>query len=57
MLCTCVVILCSRELLSELVCVVRVELIIQRGAEPFRLRLVEDGCQGVGDVNDAAGLT
>ncbi|TNN80977.1 hypothetical protein EYF80_008633 [Liparis tanakae] len=48
---------CGRELLSELFCIVRVELIIQGGAQPFRLCLVEDGCQGVRDVNDAASLT
>lgn len=45
MLCTCVVILCSGELLPELFCVIWVELIIKGGAEPFRLRLVEDRCQ------------
>ena len=57
MLYTCAVTLCSRELLPELFCVIWVELIIQRGAEPFRLWLVEDGCQGVRDIDNASSLT
>lgn len=54
---TCAVIFRSWQLLPELFCVVRVELIIEWGAQPVRLQLVEDGCQGVWDVNNAASLT
>lgn len=50
---TCVVILCSGELLLKLVFVVWVELIIQGGSEPVRLWLVEDRGQGVRDINNA----
>lgn len=55
--CTCVVILCSGELLPELFCIIWMELIIEGGTEPVRLWLVEDRCQGVRDINNATGLT
>lgn len=55
--CTCAVILCSGQLLPELFCVVWVELIIKGGAKPIGLWLVEDGCQGVRHINNAASLT
>lgn len=54
--CTCVVVLCRRELLPQLLPVVRVQLIVEGGAEPFGLRLVEDGRHRVRDVNDASGF-
>lgn len=51
---TCVVVLCSGELLPELLRVVWVQLIVEGGAKPVGLRLVEDGRHGVRDVNDAS---
>lgn len=54
---TCVVILCSGKLLPELFCVIWVELIVKRGAEPFGLQLVQHRCHRIGDINNAAGLT
>lgn len=54
MIWTCVVVLCSRELLPELLRVVWVQLVVEGGAEPVGLRLVEDGRHGVRDVNDAS---
>ena len=50
-------VLCCRELLPELLRVVRVELVVEGGAQPVGLGLVEDGGQGVGDVDDATRFT
>lgn len=51
---TCVVVLCRRELLPQLLPVVRVQLIVEGGAEPIGLRLIEDGRHRVRDVNDTS---
>lgn len=51
---TCVVVLCRRELLPQLLPVVQVQLIVEGGAEPIGLRLVEDGRHRVRDVNDTS---
>ena len=56
LLSTCAV-LCRRELLPELLCVIRMELIVERGAQPVRLGLVEHGGQRIRDVDDATVLT
>lgn len=53
---TCVAVLHGRELLPELLRVVWVQLVVEGGAKPVGLRLVEDGRHRVRDVNDASGV-
>lgn len=53
---TCVVVLGRRELLPQLLPVVRVQLVVEGGAEPIGLRLVEDGRHRVRDVHDTSGF-
>lgn len=54
---TAVVVLSGRQLFSELLHVIWMKLVIQRGSEPIGLCLIQNRCDRVRYINNVAGLT